>query len=154
LLLQGKNIALVSDAGTQGISDPGNELIAYLRVASDELQIIPIPGASAVAAALSVCGFKAGSFVFAGYFPKKKYKKWIEKYFSLGETLCYLDTRYRVIANLEKLREVLGKREVCVCRELTKIHEEIYRGNIDEVLEKLKNSDPRGELVVVVSIPK
>jgi 16S rRNA (cytidine1402-2'-O)-methyltransferase len=150
LLIEGKNLALVSDAGTPGISDPGNELIDFLIEKEPDIRIVPIPGPSALVAALSVSGFRADKFIFLGFLPKKKRSKlfsWLkeEKY-----TFCFYESPKRILKTLEVLKEEFDNRKVFVARELTKIHESLYRGEISEVIEKLQKNPVKGEIVVVV----
>ncbi len=150
-LLQGKDIALVTDAGTPGVSDPGNELIDFVNTKSSSIvQIIPIPGPSAITAALSICGFDISRYIFIGFFPKKKKSKVLNLIAESRMPVIYFDSPYRLIKNLEYLQDELGDREVFVGRELTKLHETIYRGPIGEVIQKLEKDDPRGEAVVIV----
>lgn len=151
-LLTGKDLALVTDAGTPGVSDPGNELIDYLTHSTDNLTIIPIPGPSSVTAALSVSGFKASNFLFGGYIPKKKKTRWLESISGLGSTLVYFDSPYRVLKNLEWLKEEWGDIEIFVAREMTKKFESYYRGKISEVIKQI-GSKSKGEFVVVVGAP-
>lgn len=151
LLLDGKNIALVTDAGTPGISDPGNELIDYLLSFQPELQIIPIPGASALTTALSVSGFAANEFVFVGFMPKKKRTKLI-KWLKEGKmTFAFYESPHRIIKSLNQLKDEFGDAEVFIARELTKIHESLYRGKISDVIKNLTNKI-KGEIVVVVQV--
>jgi len=149
-LIDGHNLALVSDAGTPGISDPGNELIDYLQDKEPKIEIVPIPGASALTAAVSVCGFYTKEFVFIGFMPKKKRTKLISEIEKSGRAFVFFESPKRVIRTLETIKEIIGDRRVFVGRELTKIHEETTRGNIAEVIAKLRNSDERGEMVLVV----
>ncbi|MFA5133782.1 MAG: 16S rRNA (cytidine(1402)-2'-O)-methyltransferase [Patescibacteria group bacterium] len=151
LLVQGKNLALVSDAGTPGISDPGGLLIEYLKESLPEMKIIPIPGASAVASALSISGFPTDKFLFLGFPPHKKGRqKYWEEIKGSSHTVVFYESKYRILKSLEELEKILGEREVVVCRELTKMFETIYRGEISEVILELKKTTPRGEYVVVV----
>ncbi len=152
-LMEGKEIALVCDAGTPGISDPGNELINFLLSFNPEIKIIPIPGASAITTALSVCGFNTNRFLFLGFLPKKKLTKlfdWIKK----GKiTFCFYESPRRILKTLETLEKFFGSNtRVFVGRELTKIHESYYRGTISEVTKNLSSKNIKGEIVVVVSI--
>jgi 16S rRNA (cytidine1402-2'-O)-methyltransferase len=153
LLLENKNIALVSDAGTPLISDPGERLIKFLLEKNKNIKIIPIPGASALIAALSVAGANAGQFVFLGYPPHQKgRKKFFEKIinFSIWPVVLY-ESPHRLEKTLKNLMEVLGENfKIIICRELTKIYEEIWRGNISEALNYFKNKKVKGEFVLIL----
>lgn len=152
-IMSGKQVALVSDAGTPGISDPGNELVDWLYSQNAEVQIIPIPGASSVAAALSVCGFNINSHYFAGFLPKKKRSKLFEKMRNLSLPVVFFDSPHRIIKTLEELYGEFGDKRVFIGRELTKLHEERLRGKISEVSSILKNSKQvKGEIVVVLEL--
>ncbi len=149
-LVAGKNLALVTDAGTPGISDPGNELIEYLLSYTD-IKIIPIPGASAITAALSACGFNINKFVFLGFLPKKKRNKLFDWLKEGKITFAFYESPNRIIKTLDTIDKVFGNyRRVFVARELTKIHETLYRGNIKEVRNQLEKDKVRGEIVVIV----
>ncbi|MBU0572397.1 16S rRNA (cytidine(1402)-2'-O)-methyltransferase [Patescibacteria group bacterium] len=150
LLIEGKNLALVTDAGTPGISDPGNELIAFLLEKEPDIKIVPVPGPSALITALSVSGFRADKFVFLGFLPKKRRSK-LFSWLSEGKyTFCFYESPKRILKTLEVLKEEFTDRRVFVARELTKIHESLYRGEISEVIEKLQKDPAKGEIVVVV----
>ena len=150
-ILRGKNIALVSDAGTPGISDPGNELIDFLLGKEPGMKIVPIPGASAVTTALSVCGFRADKFIFLGFLPKKKKNKLYDWLKTSKMTFAFYESPNRLKKTLGELRGLIGSdRRVFVARELTKLYETFYRGEIDEVIESLSEEKIRGEIVVVV----
>ncbi len=150
LLEEGKNLALVSDAGTPGISDPGNMLIKSL-VKSLQSEIVPIPGASAVVSALSISGFPTDKFVFMGFPPhKNKRQKFFKEVAAAEYTVVFYESGHRIIKCLQELKENLdAKRGLIVCRELTKKFETIYRGTIDNIIEQM--TDERGEFVVVVN---
>lgn len=151
LLVEGSTLALVTDAGTPGISDPGNELIDWLLTKEPKIKIVPIPGPSAITAALSICGFNVQNFEFFGFFPKKKRTKWLERIAGGEKVYVFFESPNRLLKTLGELKEHVGRgRRLFVARELTKMYEETYRGTIEQVLEKLENSDPRGEVVVVV----
>lgn len=157
LLKSGKNLALVSDAGTPGISDPGNKLIAETaRVAA--VQFVPIPGASALTAAASISGWPMDRFLFLGFPPtKRKRKKFFKEVVGSKYPVIFYESPYRITKTLNELRDSLTTKykiqntQIVVCRELTKKFETIYRGTVEEVLEKLKKERPRGEFVVIVS---
>jgi len=149
ILKRGKNLALVSDAGTPGISDPGNQLIA--RLSQLDIQIIPIPGPSAVAAAASIAGLAMDKFLFMGFPPvKKKRKRFFEEAANSKYSVIFYESPYRIIKSLTELRTIDNGLSVVVCRELTKKFETIYRGTVEEVLEKLEKGEVKGEFVVIV----
>lgn len=150
LLEQGKNLALVTDAGTPGISDPGNKLVASV-IANCHNEIIPIPGVSAVVTALSISGFPTDKFVFLGFPPNKKGRKtYFENVARTEYTTVFYESNHRIKKCLAELSTVLDKkRKLCVCRELTKKFETVYRGNIEEILQM--NISEKGEFVIVVS---
>jgi len=152
-LREGKNVALTTDAGTPGISDPGARLVAAIRREAPKVSIIPIPGPSAVTALLSVSGFPADQFYFAGFPPHKKGR---ERFFrdlaARSETVVLYESPHRILKTLDELLAVYGApREVVVGRELTKIYETIMAGPLGAVTEKLKNGSIKGEFVIVVS---
>jgi 16S rRNA (cytidine1402-2'-O)-methyltransferase len=151
LLKQGKNIALVSDSGMPGISDPGYELI---RTSIDQsIRVEPIPGPSAAVTALAVSGLPTDRFLFEGFLPKKPGKK-VKKLNELkseARTIIIYESPFRLLKTLEDIVRVMGDRQVAVCRELTKKFEEIVRGKAGDVLEKLKGRGVKGEVVLVVS---
>lgn len=151
LLQAGKNVALVSDAGMPGISDPGYELVRGAIAAGGE--VIPIPGASAAITALAVSGLPTDRFLFVGFLPKKPGKKRKE----LGRlqdeegTIIIYESPYRIVKTIEEIERIMGDRRIAVCRELTKKFEEVIRGGVTEVLAKLKERVIKGEIVLVVS---
>ena len=152
-LINGKSIALVTDAGTPGISDPGNELIDYLLEMDKDINIVTIPGVSAITAALSVCGFKTNKFVFIGFLPKKKRSKLFKWLIEGKITFAFYESPKRILKSLDVLEEHVGpETRICVARELTKIHESLYRGKINTVKEKLLKDAIKGEIVVVVEL--
>ena len=134
LLNEGNNIGLISDAGTPTISDPGYKLI---RACIDEkIDVIPIPGASSVTAALSASGLPSDSFFFLGFLPQKKgRKKKISFLKSLDNTIIIFESPHRLLKTLKELHDELGERPVVVARELTKLYEEIARGTFQSVIE-------------------
>ena len=155
LLAEGKNVALVTDAGTPGISDPGNELIIHLAIEQFNnltISIIPIPGPSAAIAALSICGFPTDKFIFLGFPPhKNKRQKFFKEVATADHTIVFYESGHRIQKCLGELSTVLKPtQKVVVCRELTKKFEAIYRGTITEI-SKL-DMDKRGEFVVVINI--
>jgi len=151
-LLEGKNIALVTDAGTPGISDPGNELIDFILDKEPKIKIIPIPGASALTTALSVSGFRTDKFVFIGFLPKKKRNKLLNWLKEGRLTFAFYESPKRIIKTLDILEEYFGEEtRVLVARELTKIYETLYRGSIKDVKMEI-SGNIKGEIVVVVEI--
>ena len=152
LLKNGKNLALVSDAGTPGISDPGNKLIANLTEAEPlSVKIVPIPGPSALTAAAGISGFPMDKFVFMGFPPaKKKRQKFFEEVVNSKYPVIFYESPYRIIKSLTELKTINEKLEVVVGRELTKKFETIYRGTIEEILAQLKPAEIRGEFTVIV----
>lgn len=150
LLEEGKDIALVSDSGTPGISDPGYPLIR--EAVQSGLRVVPLPGPSAVTAALSVSGLPTHRFLFLGFPPPKKEKtrKWLLSLVAEEATLViYLPAR-RLAEFLTLAEETLGDREAAVARELTKVHEEVIRGPISQLRHDLGRGTPRGEMTVLI----
>ena len=150
LLLEGKDVALVSDAGTPGLSDPGYPLIK--EAINKGIRIIPLPGASALTAALPASGLATHRFFFLGFPPAKKEasKKLLDSLRSERGTLVfYLPTR-RLNSFLKLIMEVIGNRQVVIARELTKVYEEFLRGTASELLEQIKDKRIRGEATVLI----
>lgn len=152
-LSEGNKIALVSDAGTPGISDPGSELVQWLLERDPEIEIVPMPGVSSVMALLSVAGMDVSQFLFAGFYPKKKRSKAVKLVTETALPVVFLDSPYRVIRDLTEIGEAIGmESEVVVGREMTKIHETFYRGSIKKVISELKKEKKlKGEVAFVVS---
>lgn len=153
MLQDGKSLALVTDAGTPGISDPGGKLVEVLvKQFGDDLCVTPIPGASALMCALSISGFPADEFCFMGFPPHKKGRQsFFKKVDALDCTVAYFESTHRIEKSLEELAAVVGNRSIVLCRELTKLHETIYRGSAHDVLTALRTTSMKGEFVVVVS---
>lgn len=147
-LLQGKNIALVSDAGTPAISDPGEEIVR--KAIKNNLQIIPIPGACAFVNALICSGFSTREFEFVGFLSKnnKEKKEKLSELKNESRTLIFYESPHKLKNTLEIMIEILGDREIVLAKEITKIHEEFIRGTISEILSKLDTV--KGEFVIVV----
>ncbi len=150
-LRAGTNIALVSDAGTPGISDPGFRLV---KIASENgIGVISVPGPSAAVAALSISGLPTSSFSFFGFLPKTKNKKeqFLKEIKDLEQTLIFYESSRRVIDTLASIIEVFGDREISVSRELTKMFEETILGKISDVIERLRQKkELKGEFTFVV----
>lgn len=154
LLKEGKNLALVSDAGTPGINDPGNFLIMKALEALPNLKIVPIPGSNAAITALSISGFPSDKFVFIGFPPTKKGRQTFFKNIeTIEETIVFYESKYRILKALEELKKFsdIGERRIMVARELTKQFETIYRGTVDDVTAKLNRDNVLGEFVVIIS---
>jgi 16S rRNA (cytidine1402-2'-O)-methyltransferase len=149
-LTDGASVALVTDAGTPGISDPGFLLVRDARAAG--IDVVPVPGPSAVATALSAAGVPADRFVFDGFLPVKPGKRVnrLKALRELGTTIVVYESPHRIVAALEAIGEVFGDAEVVVARELTKQFEEIVRAPAAVHLERLRATPPRGEFVVVI----
>lgn len=144
---EGKSVAVVSDAGTPGISDPGEEVIR--KAIEEGITIVPVPGACAAINSLICSGFCTNEFVFMGFLSTKKKEKRerLEACRNETRTMIFYEAPHKIIDTLECMREILGDRNISIARELTKIHEEFIRGNISEVLGKIEE---RGEMVIIV----
>ncbi len=156
LLGEGKHVALVTDAGTPGISDPGAELVREVRDRlGDDVRIEAIPGPAALTAALSIAGIPCADFVFLGFLPHKKGRETLFKEMAVSpRTTVFYESPHRILKALESLVKVLpGDRLIATCRELTKIHESVIRGTPAEVLASFTSNPEsvRGEFVVIVS---
>ncbi len=153
LLKIGKNLALVSDAGTPGISDPGNSLVEEaIKRLEDKVKVVPVPGASAVIAAASVSGFPTDKFLFSGFPPvKKKRKKFFEEVTGSKYPVIFYESPYRILKTLAELKEIDSKLKIVVGRELTKKFETIYRGDIGKVIKDIQNDKIKGEFVIIVN---
>ncbi|AGG07460.1 16S rRNA (cytidine(1402)-2'-O)-methyltransferase [Dehalococcoides mccartyi] len=147
-VLREGDVALVSDAGMPGISDPGYELIKAAH--ENGIKVVPVPGASAVITAVAVSGLDSGSFSYLGFLPRQKSerRKALSEVEMLGASIVILEAPHRLQGCLLDIKEVLGDRQISVCRELTKIYEEIFRGSISQSISHF--SQPRGEFVLVV----
>jgi 16S rRNA (cytidine1402-2'-O)-methyltransferase len=150
LLKNGKNLALVSDAGTPGISDPGNELVKKIVESLNNLvKIIPIPGPSAAITAASISGFPMDKFLFLGFPPaKNKRKKFFEEATNSQYPVIFYESPYKIIKTLRELSFLAKK--IVVCRELTKKFETVYRGTAEEIIKILEKEGPKGEFAVIV----
>lgn len=156
ILKSGNNVALVTDAGTPGISDPGSYLLEKIWEEKNnglDIEIVPIPGVSAITSILSVCGFPADDFLFLGFLPKKKGRETLFKSLSSEKrTIIFFESPYRVVKTLNDFAKYLGGNvEVVIGRELTKKFEELMRGELEDVLKKIEKRNLKGEFVVVVN---
>jgi 16S rRNA (cytidine1402-2'-O)-methyltransferase len=150
-LKQGDRVALVSDAGTPGISDPGFRLI---RAAIEhEIPVIPIPGPSAVITALSVSGLPTDAFFFKGFLPHKSKKRrdLLKELEEVRETLIFYESPHRISETLKDVYEILGDREIVLSRELTKVYEEVLRGKVTEIQKQTEGRTLKGEMTLVMS---
>ena len=150
-LQQGASIAIVSDAGTPGINDPGFRVV---RLAIENgVRVIPLPGPSALITALVSSGLPTDEFFFAGFLPAKKNarRSRLAEFRSLPATLIFYEAPHRIAATLKDAHEILGEREAVVARELTKVHEEIARGRLSELAERFASgASARGEIVLII----
>ena len=150
-LREGRNVALISDAGTPCISDPGYQLVR--DAVAEGMRVVPIPGACAAIAALSAAGLPTDSFSFEGFLPSRRTKRRERLSSLVGEprVLVFYESANRLPATLDDLKELLGDREVVVAREITKMYEEFVRGTTSRVLEQFREQKVRGEVVLLVS---
>ena len=155
LLAEGKDLALVSDAGTPGISDPGAMLISQIKTnLRDSVDVIPVPGVSAVVTALSASGLPIHEFTFLGFLPHKKGRETLFKEIAEAKrTMVFYESPHRILKTLESLEKFCPNKKVCVARELTKIYEEFKTGTPKQVLEYFnKNKEKQcGEFTVIVT---
>ncbi len=151
LLKSGKNLALVSDAGTPGISDPGGKLVALAT--KENIQVLPVPGASALTSIISISGVPLDRFIFLGFLPhKKNRKKFIAEIINSKYPVIFYESPYRIIKTLKELLVLSVKKEVVVGRELTKKFETVLRGDLENVLKNIESDkiNSKGEFVVIV----
>ncbi|MBI4086514.1 16S rRNA (cytidine(1402)-2'-O)-methyltransferase [Candidatus Kaiserbacteria bacterium] len=154
LLEEGKNLALVTDAGTPAISDPGAHLVSAVREHCADVAIVAIPGPSALTAALSVAGVETSDFLFLGFLPHKKGRETLFKEIGQSErTVVFYESPHRIMKTLEALRRIAPDRSVVLARELTKIYEEALCGTAEELYARLARNPQKqkGEFVVVVA---
>ncbi|WP_462351005.1 16S rRNA (cytidine(1402)-2'-O)-methyltransferase [Fusobacterium varium] len=149
LLKEGKDIALVTDAGTPCISDPGYELVDAAH--NEGIRVVPIPGASALTAAASAAGITMRRFCFEGFLPKKKGRQTLLKALADEErTIVIYESPFRIEKTLRDIEQFMGVKEVVIIREITKIYEEILRGTTTELIEKLAKNPIKGEIVLLI----
>ena len=151
-LNEGKNIAVVTDAGTPGISDPGEEVVK--EAIKNEIKVVPIPGACAMINALIASGLDTKEFAFYGFLPlnKKLRKETLEKINNEGKTTIIYEAPHRIKDTLSELQKNFGDINIVVAKELTKIHEQYYRGKISEVNNMIET--PKGEFIIILEIKK
>lgn len=147
---EGKNIAIISDAGSPGISDPGSVIVA--KCIQQGIEFVVLPGATAITTALVYSGMDTTKFIFRGFLPRenKDRKPIIDDLIDRSETLIFYEAPHRLLNTLEFLKENLGNRKISMCRELTKLYEEIIRLTLEEAVEYYKQNSPRGEYVLVI----
>jgi 16S rRNA (cytidine1402-2'-O)-methyltransferase len=158
-LKKGWDIALVSNAGTPSLSDPGFKLIR--ECLSQGIKVESVPGPSAILAALTVSGFPPDKFLFLGFLPKKEAKK--KRLFNdllskknqkrLGLTVVFFESPHRLVKSLLSLQEIFGDTKIAICRELTKIHQEVRREKISQAIAHFEKEKPKGELTLLFRIP-
>lgn len=148
-LLEG-DVALVSDAGTPAINDPGYELVQSALASGFDVR--PVPGPSAPISALSVSGLPTDSFLYLGYLPHKSSDRhnFVGQVTNLSYTLIFLETPHRLLDSLEDLLAILGNRRICVAREMTKLYEEYWRGDVSGAIEHFGSKEARGEFTLVI----
>ncbi len=152
ILKDGGKVALISDAGTPGISDPAYSLIR--RAIEENIPISPIPGASSLLAGVVMSGLPMHQFLYLGFLPLKKGRQTLLK--SLSDetrTIVIFEAPHRLMRTLSDLNEYLGNRHISVCREITKIHEEVIRGTIKDAIDHFSKTPPRGEFVLLLGSP-
>lgn len=150
----GKNVALVSDAGLPGIADPGADLAE--RCIAENIQVVPVPGANAALTALIASGMSTQPFFFGGFLPKsaKNRKEQLELWKNVPATMVFYEAPHRIKEVLGDVLKVWGNRKICLARELTKLHEEFWRGDLAGALEHLQSQDNiRGEFVIILAPP-
>ena len=147
-LQNGKNIAIVTDRGTPLISDPGSIIVDY--AIENKIDVISLPGPNSLLPALNMSGLSNERFLFYGFLNKKeqKIKKELEKLINIPYTLIFYESPHRLQKTLKIIKNVLGDRKISISREISKIHEEVYRGNIDEAMEYYK--EVKGEIVIII----
>lgn len=150
---EGKNIALVTDAGTPGISDPGSMLISMIREKYPDLKIVAVPGSSALTSALSIAGVPTNEFIFLGFMPHKKGRETLFKEIAESErTVVFYESTHRILKTLESLQKI--DKKITLVREITKIYEEVLQGKASDIFNILTETPEKqkGEFVVIVSI--
>lgn len=149
-LRNGKNVAIISDAGTPGISDPGVTVIK--KCIEENIEIEVLPGATAFTTALVHSGLNTDNFTFIGFLPRdnKSRKETCEKLLNREETIIFYEAPHRILTTLKFIKDTFGNRKVAVCRELTKLYEQVLRGDLEYCIEHFSNNSPKGEFVIVM----
>lgn len=150
-MLEGKNVAVITDAGTPGISDPGYELVVLCRDAG--IEVTALPGCVAATTALTISGLPTRRFVFEGFLPteKKELKEALERLKPETRTIILYEAPHRLVKTLELLNETFGDRRVSICRELTKKHEQVFSTTLQEGLAYYEENEPKGECVLILA---
>lgn len=150
MLNDGRSVALISDAGTPGISDPGTLLIR--KAIEEGIIVVPVPGPSAAITALSLSGFSTEEFTFIGFLPVKQMqrRKMLERLSLEHRTLVFYEAPHRILDSISDFADIMGERKAVVIKELTKFYEEVLRGTLPDVLERLERSTIAGEYVIVL----
>lgn len=145
------DVALISDAGSPAINDPGYELVKAALAAGFDVR--PVPGPSSPVAALTVSGLPTDSFLYLGYLPSKgnERRKTLQGISDQPHTLIFLESPHRITDSLEDILSILGDRQICVAREMTKLYEEYWRGPVSAAIEHFKSKEPRGEFTLVIA---
>ena len=150
-LLEKSDIALVSDSGTPLLSDPGYRLVR--KAVEKKINIVPVPGPTALIAGLVASGFATDKFCFMGFVPKKKSAKFFEEIKKSNITSIVFESPHRIRKTLEKFNEVMPEREICIAREITKMHEQFMRGKPRELIQNLGKKEIKGEITLVIQKP-
>jgi 16S rRNA (cytidine1402-2'-O)-methyltransferase len=153
-ILQGKSLALVSDAGTPLISDPGYKLVSFLL--ENNCQVLPVPGACSAIAALSVCGIASDRFMFVGFIPTTTIakEKFCKELVNIKASLIFFESSNRLVSSLETILKVFGNRTAAVAREVTKLYEETKKSNLEDLISYYKEKSIKGEIVILLSPPE
>jgi 16S rRNA (cytidine1402-2'-O)-methyltransferase len=148
-LLEEKDIALVSEAGMPVVSDPGYELVR--AAIEQDIPVVPIPGASAIIAAIAISGLPPDQFIYLGFLPRRKgeRRRLLQSIASEPRTVVAFEAPHRLLKALIDILDVLGDRKISICRELTKVHEEVFRGTVSEAIEYF--TEPRGEFTLIIA---
>ena len=147
---EGQSIAIITDAGTPGISDPGS--VVVVKCIEENIDFEVLPGATAITTALVYSGIDTTKFLFRGFLPRenKNRNEVLDEIKNYRETIIFYEAPHRLNSTLEYLKDKLGNRRIAICRELTKMHEQIYRGSIEEAMSYFEENRPRGEFVLVI----
>lgn len=152
LLKEGQNIAIISDAGTPGISDPGEILIR--RCIEEKLEYTVLPGANAVIPAVVMAKTDTHSFMYAGFIERDQKKKFLKKFVDIPCPVIFYEAANRLVNSLKSMLEVFGNRDVSVIREISKLHEEKFHSDLESAISHYEENEPKGEIVIVVSQAK